>query len=175
MKLLHRFDYHLASWVQSLPVQIRPGLIITSFLGEPAVVLSICLVGFVAAMHNLNRDAQKAFILAVIAYGLNTILKQLLHRRRPHNLKLTTLGIKSYSFPSGHAFGSIIVYGLLAYTAYLYLANHWGVFLAILLGVLIFFIGISRVYLKTHYPSDVIAGWLLGGLSLYLVVYLTYL
>lgn len=174
MKLLHRFDYKLASWVQQLPKQCTALLRLASLLGEPAVVLSIGLAGFFVARNSGNPDTQKVFILAIGAYGLNTALKQLLHRRRPHNLKMTTLGIKSYSFPSGHAFGSIIFYGLLAYCAHLYLTDPWGALTTLVLATLIFFIGISRIYLKTHYPSDVVAGWLLGGLSLYLVLYLTY-
>lgn len=174
MNLLHRLDYNLAKPVQKLPKSYKPALSLISFSGEPVVVLGTAAIGFMTAFNRGDIAVQKAFVLCGLAYGLNTMLKQSLRRRRPHNLRMTTLGIKSYSFPSGHAFGAMIFYGLLAYLAFTGLRQPLGAISAVMLGLLIFLIGLSRVYLKTHYPSDVIAGWLLGGLSLLVIIYLLF-
>jgi membrane-associated phospholipid phosphatase len=86
-----------------------------STIGEPAVVILIGLAGFLSALQYGHRHVQLAFIYAGIAFGLNTLIKLLLRRRRPYGLVVETLGVRSYSFPSGHAFGTMIFYGLFAY------------------------------------------------------------
>jgi hypothetical protein len=68
-------------------------------------------------------------------------------------------GEHGFSFPSGHAMGSIVFYGLLA----LWTEKRW---LRWALGATIFFIGLSRNYLGVHYPHDVLAGWILGMIYL---------
>jgi len=174
MDSLRRFDIGLAKFIQGLSTAWQPVMAGISFLGEPVVVLTIGFVGFVAALQREQSDIEKAFFFAAIAYGINTALKMVLHRRRPHDLLVTTLGFRSYSFPSGHAFGTIIFYGLYAYLDYIYLSQPYNWLIAALLGVLIAFVGISRVYLKAHYPSDVTGGWLLGGLSLFIIIKLVF-
>jgi membrane-associated phospholipid phosphatase len=174
MNLLHQVDYLLANLVQKLPRTIKPVMSAISFSGEPIIVLAFSVVGYAVAFNRGDADIETAFIFCALAYGINTLLKQVLRRRRPHNLRMTTLGIKSYSFPSGHAFGAMIFYGFLAYLANAQLNHPAGALIALVLIILIGLIGISRVYLKTHYPTDVIAGWILGWLSLYIIVSLVF-
>ena len=171
---LRRFDYRLTTLIQAWSKSWRPVLAGVSFLGLPSVVLAIGLAGFLAAGVSRQPQTQRAFFLGGIAYGVNTILKLLLRRQRPHNLNITTLGVRSYSFPSGHAFGTVIFYGLLAYLDYTILAKPWSWLVAGSLGLLVFFIGLSRVYLRAHYPSDVVGGWLLGFISLLIIIQLAF-
>jgi membrane-associated phospholipid phosphatase len=170
MSILSKFDQNLTDFIRGWPGGLRPLMSAATFLGEPLVASAMWLVGYLTALHKGQPDIGYAFLWAAVAFAVNTGLKLVLRRVRPHNLTITTLGIKSYSFPSGHAFGAIIFYGLFSYLSLKYLAQPWNVLIASLLGVLIVFIGISRVYLGAHYPSDVAAGWLLGGISLTLVV-----
>lgn len=126
-----------------------------------------------AAVHN-QGDIEWAFIWAGVAYGINTLIKQITRRHRPHNRRVSMLGIKSYSFPSGHAFGSLTFYGLYAYLDYRYLPFPLNLAIAAGLTILVILVGTSRVRLGTHYPSDVVGGWLLGLISLGLIIGLVF-
>jgi membrane-associated phospholipid phosphatase len=111
----------------------------------------------------------RVLVYAVVAFIVNNLVKLLLHRSRPHGLVIKNLGVKSYSFPSGHAFGTVIFYGEFAILAVKYWGHPLNLITAGIIWALIFMIGISRVYLGAHYPSDVLAGWLLGGISLVVI------
>lgn len=174
MSLVSRFDRKFDKLIHKLPDFFRPIMSGATFLGEPTVVGPIALVGFVSALQKGQPNVERAFIYATIAYAISTILKLVLRRRRPHNLDVKTLGVKSYSFPSGHAFGTLIYYGLFAYWDYHYLNSPWNILITAFLSTIILLVGVSRVYLDKHYPSDVLAGWILGGISLVLVINLAF-
>lgn len=174
METLRRFDHGLTKFIQSRPTSWQPVMAGLSFLGHPLAISLFGAVGFISAAQRGQTAIARAFVYAALAYGVNTLLKLLLHRRRPHDLQVTTLGVSSYSFPSGHAFGAVIFYGLFSYLDYRYLAQPYNALLVILLWLLILLIGISRVYLRAHYPSDVIGGWLLGSLSLLIIIGLVF-
>ncbi|MBI1257242.1 MAG: phosphatase PAP2 family protein [Chloroflexi bacterium] len=131
------------------------------------VVLIITLIVAIYYLYK-RRWIQLGIWLIAIAGGeiLNLILKTLIDRPRPFYADPFVQEIYS-SFPSGHAMLSVILYGMLAYFVALALQNQrlriLVVFLAVLMSVLI---GISRLYLGVHYLSDVIAGYLAGGISL---------
>ena len=97
---------------------------------------------------------------------LNGALKLLFHRERPPDAAefLTHL---SWSFPSGHAMGSLVGYGMVAYLLVLS-ARRTSVRIGIVLGavLLILAIGVSRLYLGVHYMSDVMGGYAAGTLWL---------
>ena len=84
----------------------------------------------------------------------------------PHpQLRIQLISKKSISFPRGHALGSLVLYGFLAYL----LATHYRkLALAIygLTAILIISIGLSRLYLGSHWPTDIIAGYGTGFLGL---------
>jgi membrane-associated phospholipid phosphatase len=174
MESLRRFDYKITLAVQSWPGWWRPIMAGVSFLGEPIVALAIGFSGFVSAAARDQTEVQRAFVYATVAFALSTLLKLSLRRRRPLGLDVRTLGVRSYSFPSGHAFGTVIFYGLFSYLDFKYLSHPWNITIAILIWPLVILIGLSRVYLKFHYPSDVAAGWLLGLISLVAVIELAF-
>jgi membrane-associated phospholipid phosphatase len=97
---------------------------------------------------------------------LNQLLKELFARSRP-TLPDPLLIEAGYSFPSGHAMSSLIVYGVLAYFAVLTLPN-WETRAVVILwaALLVLLIGFSRMYLGVHYFSDVVAGYAAGGVWL---------
>ncbi|MEG1990419.1 MAG: phosphatase PAP2 family protein [Clostridia bacterium] len=101
--------------------------------------------------------------------SLNYILKIIFTRQRPINLMLVKEA--GYSFPSGHAMTSIAFYGLLIYFSNKYMKNKYiKNIIKFVLTLLIILIGFSRLYLGVHYPSDVIAGFILGYIYLKLFI-----
>jgi membrane protein DedA with SNARE-associated domain/membrane-associated phospholipid phosphatase len=97
---------------------------------------------------------------------LNRLLKGLFERPRPH-FEHPLLVESSFSFPSGHAMESFVVYGMLAYFAVLAFRT-WESRVAVVFGaaLLVVLIGFSRMYLGVHYFSDVLAGYAAGGVWL---------
>jgi undecaprenyl-diphosphatase len=165
-----RFDKSAATLIRMLPAWVHPLMELFTLIGQPVVVLSVAtLVAIMSFIKGAERVAV-AVCLGFVAFGINTLFKNTVHRTRPDTLYAHNMHIKSYSFPSGHAFGGMFFYGLLAYLALQYLPQPWNVITAVALAILILLIGVSRVYLGAHFPSDIVAGWLFGGLCLVLVI-----
>lgn len=96
---------------------------------------------------------------------LNYVLKNLFERARPDAFQLVAAG--GYSFPSGHAMVSLCFYGMVAFLLARTIPSwRWRYFLVIVTVFLIILIGISRIYLGVHYPSDVVAGYTGGTMWL---------
>jgi len=144
---------------------------LVSFLGAPVtdtIVVVICLGAFL-----LKGKYRFAALLLGTMLGeviLDLILKEAYARVRPEayfNYPLPT----SFSFPSGHALGSMCLYGCLCWLLKLSGAEKWKV-ATFGAGALLFvlLIGISRIYLGVHYPTDIIAGYLAGAIWLTTVI-----
>lgn len=132
-------------------------------LGSIAV-LTILVVA-VAAHLFLSRKPRTAWFLLFAVVGgtiLSTVLKSLFDRPRP-DLEAVAR-VFTASFPSGHAAISAVVYltlgALLAEITPSWPLKAFYISVAIFLTLII---GLSRVYLGVHYPTDVIAGWSLGA------------
>lgn len=110
-----------------------------------------------------KHKAESFLFFIVLAMGLilNNLIKILVQRPRPD---LSPIFIEqTFSFPSGHAMNSFIFYALLAYLIFHFTKNKKLAFIISVISIiLIVLIGISRIYLGVHYPSDVIAGFIAG-------------
>lgn len=125
------------------------------------------VVGSAAIFYALRFRLEALFILLTGSSTLlNAIVKRLIKRPRPDQKMVTVVRvINEPSFPSGHVMHYTNFYGLLIYL----LATNWrsGKLRNTLIAIctaLIACIGPSRIYLGAHWPSDVIAGYLYGGL-----------
>jgi membrane-associated phospholipid phosphatase len=89
------------------------------------------------------------------------ILKLIFHRDRPVSPLLRAA--KGFSFPSGHALMGVTFYGLLIVMVWQIVQQPWLKWtLSVFLVLLILAIGLSRIYLRVHYASDVLAGFSVG-------------
>lgn len=169
--LLSTFDTTISRSVQSLPDGLYGLMYTVSFIGQPIFTLVIILaVAIFSAALQQYRLLVAAFVAAA-TFGANSVLKELFHRPRPDTEYARGMILETYSFPSGHAASSVVVFGLLAYIAYHLLPQPFGGIVAGLLILLILLIGISRIYLGAHYPSDVLAGWLVGSIGLAIIIW----
>jgi undecaprenyl-diphosphatase len=104
--------------------------------------------------------------IALSSVILMALLKFTFERARPNNPVILATG---YSFPSGHALMSVTFYGLIIYIAsQKFKTSFPKIIIALFFIILILVIGISRVYLRVHYASDVIAGYCVGFMWLIL-------
>lgn len=98
------------------------------------------------------------FLIAMIGCGqINLISKSLLHRVRPNLWEYP--GHTDFSFPSGHAMASM---GLVAVLVILTWQTRWSKWVLLLGGAFVVAIGWTRLYIGVHYPSDILAGWMLA-------------
>ncbi len=93
------------------------------------------------------------------AAGINVLTKLIFHRVRPH-LWPSLTPEKDYSFPSGHAMISLAVMVSLLLLAW---PTRWRWPVLLAGGLFVLLVGLSRLYLGVHYPTDVLAGWAAGG------------
>jgi membrane-associated phospholipid phosphatase len=158
------FDVRVRSVVHehATPARTEAMRFITAFGAGPVLML-----GWLLATFGLILGGRKhaAVLLAATLGGallLDGTLKMMFHRARPEPFFGYPLP-QSYGFPSGHALFSVCLYGVLAVLAARRARNplvKWAVLVSG--GVVVILIGLSRVYLGVHYPSDVIAGYCAG-------------
>ena len=158
------FDESVLRWMERHQTPLIERLMVeVTMLGTWIVVLSI--VSIAALFLWLTRHKYSATLLLVATaggIGLNNILKVGFSRPRPQVFEWGTTASSS-SFPSGHAMSATVVYMTVAYLAArlqkTHVARHATLAVA---GFLVAIICFSRMYLGVHYPSDVVAGVLVG-------------
>ena len=115
------------------------------------------------AWHLFRHERREACVWAVVGvciYGVKELLKASIARERPA-LWPTLIIEPGYAFPSGHALGTAAFYPLFAWTVFgHWTKRRWYWMLGALLAV--FMVGLGRLYLGLHWPTDVIGGWMIG-------------
>lgn len=171
---VHAADQHLldqiSSGISSGRTRFMKAL---TFLGNHQFLIPANLL----LMAGFWLRKEKGMVWTVLIVALSSLLlklglKELFRRPRPDHPLVE--GITNYSFPSGHALMSVAFYGLLIWMAFRYNrptpARH---FIILILFLLIGLIGYSRLYLRVHYPSDVLAGYCIGTAWLWLCLHFT--
>ena len=138
----------------------------------------ILIVGFVYWSYD-KKLGRKVGLIAIMGLIWNTMIKNIVMRRRPYfdheNINILRIvepeadiydiSAQGFSFPSAHSTNSVTVFGSLAVN----LRKRWLTVIAIIIPLMT---GISRFVVGAHYPTDVMAGWLLGLTSVVLVTIL---
>jgi undecaprenyl-diphosphatase len=158
------FDEAALRWIKDYhsPALDAAMLEITALGTGTVVIMIVCVSGL---FLSLTRHKYSALLLLVATVGgmlLDTVLKLRFDRPRPSVFTWGTQVAMS-SFPSGHAMSATIVYSTVAYLAARLQKRLWARWVTMLLAaVIIVMIAISRIYLGVHYPSDVLAGAIVG-------------
>ncbi len=150
--VINLFFQNLGNWLKS-PMELF------SFLGTELFFLVV-----IPAIYWCWNTALgiRIGLLLMISASLNSALKLVLHQPRPYWYDPIVKGLaeeSSFGIPSGHAQNALAVWGGIA--SWLKRPWAWGVAILVIL-----LIGLSRLYLGVHFPTDVLAGWLFGGLIL---------
>lgn len=158
------FDDAVMHWIANHqnPV-VQSAMLEITALGTGTVV---AMIVFIAGLFLwLNQHKHSAILLIVATLGgmlLDNLLKIGFDRPRPQIFKWGTYAVSS-SFPSGHAMSSVIVYGTVAYLAARLQKNVASrVATMVFAALIIVLICSSRLYLGVHFPSDVLAGLIIG-------------
>jgi membrane-associated phospholipid phosphatase len=133
-------------------------------LGSTGAVIAIAVISFAFAMAiGPWRHGLIAALTITLASIANSALKIAIGRERPELLDPLIVE-RGFSFPSGHSALGMVAYGILAVlVGRSRLPRPWRTAFVVVLGMLVALIGISRIWLGVHYPTDVIAGWAAGG------------
>ncbi len=132
-----------------------------------AFVIPAIIVAFLWGL-GLHWEAIAALIAAISSTVVGGVIKGLIQRPRPTaNLVHVFRILNSYSFPSGHVLFYVVFFGFLFFLAFVLLKPSLvRSALLVLFGIMIVFIGASRIYLGQHWASDVLGAYLLGSLAL---------
>lgn len=130
------------------------------------IAMLVLITGSIVGFHLITQRHRAAgFIILAVGGGLllSTLLKSLFDRPRPQLVPHLSHVISS-SFPSGHSMMAAVVYLTLgSLLAGLTTSKRLRVYYLSLSVIITMLVGISRVYMGVHYPTDVLAGWTAGG------------
>ena len=160
---MYRFavDFLRSDW-------LTPIMEFFTFVGSAYVIIGICVLSLL-----FIKDKKIGLIIcgnAAMITIINQLMKRIVQRPRPSGSYLL-VNESGYSFPSGHSMVSMAFYSLLIYLIYRSNLNKKiKITLSVILVITIIMIGLSRIYLGAHYASDVIAGFSISLVYLYIII-----
>lgn len=151
---------------QALHASVPPAALtlfaILTHLGDTATLTVLCIIIALALVARGQRGLALGWVVALAGNGLlNRTLKQGFGRLRPLD-QAGPVWENGFSFPSGHSSGAVVTCGMLAYIALRLLPRHWQLPAMLVAPTIAFTVGTSRVVLRVHFASDVIAGFASG-------------
>jgi undecaprenyl-diphosphatase len=157
-----RLDHAADAWIHAHATPF--GFVVfqkISELGSPTTMLVLCVIGSGLLLRYRRTPMLILWIAAFAGSGiLGRVVKVAVQRGRP-TFGIDFLTDASYSFPSGHSAGSFIGIAMTVFVirTYKLVSTKWLVAISVLGTVFVILVGVSRVYLGVHYPSDVIGGY----------------
>ena len=142
---------------------LTPIMKVITYMGNWQTITMICLFLLIIKKTRITYGVPLS-IGALFVSLANKGIKAIVMRPRP-DAEMFLIEQGGWSFPSGHAITSMFFFGMLIWLIRRNITNHRTAnVLTVLLAIPMILIGISRVYLGVHYPTDVLAGWCLGVL-----------
>ncbi len=156
------FDTAVREWFYSIRspwlTEVVKGI---TFMGNTKTIIALCIV-FLIIPKLTRKFGLPIAAAAIVGAGINKIIKHVMMRPRP-DVSLHLIEQGGWSFPSGHSISGLLMYGLLAWLIRRYVKDKRIANIAtVLLTLLWIGVGLSRIYLGVHYPTDVLGGWTLG-------------
>jgi undecaprenyl-diphosphatase len=155
------FDGRVERWAVDAPRAVHDTAAAVTWLGSWLTLLPIALAVAIAE-RALRKTPWPLALLPLVALGgailLYNVGKAVTNRPRPPASLIT-----SSAFPSGHATASVAVWGAIALVVGLGRSDRAKVLLLVAAKLIALAVGVSRVILGVHWPTDVIAGWALGA------------
>lgn len=136
---------------------------ITDLAATRAILLTAAIVALALLALRHRRGALSVLLAVALTQAVVQVLKELVERGRPPD-SIASADPAGYSFPSAHSASAMAVYGLLALVAARHVRGWVGATVCCAAAAIVAGVGLTRVYLGAHYPSDVVAGWLVGAL-----------
>jgi membrane-associated phospholipid phosphatase len=161
-------DYKTGSWLYAQMTTTSVALFGSiSDLGDIALIFPVTFGLLIYFVWRRNWRIMAGLVSSICGGGaINYLLKILFQRPQIDLLKAKTQAV-DFGFPSGHTVMSILFYGFLAFTL---IANtdsrKWRWIIGLSAGMIVFLIGISRLLIGAHIPTDVLGGWVLGAIWL---------
>jgi len=154
MDAIYQFGIHLIQSIQTLSPALDGIMNGFTFLGR--IEFYLAFIPFIYWSMD-RRIGVRTLLILIYTDFISTSFKLLLHEPRPYWFGgVKQMGMEtSYGIPSSHASDSLAVGGYLSK----HVKQNWG---RIVIGVVIFFVAFSRLYLAVHFPQDVLFGWLIG-------------
>ncbi|MDO8522208.1 MAG: phosphatase PAP2 family protein [bacterium] len=174
MNFISAFDLHIEQALYAIrdpsPVQFFTWV---TELASTTTVLGITSIIIIILAYRKRWALVAGLCTTTLGSGaVAFILKDIVARPRP-GAPLYAFVETSYSFPSGHATFSVAMYGFVLWLLYDTIPVAWRYVAIVAVTIVVFAVGFSRLYLGVHYPSDVIAGYILGGLFVLLGIKVT--
>jgi undecaprenyl-diphosphatase len=165
LKGIDGFFIHL---IKSLPHSFKPVMELFSNIASVPVMSAAIVISLLTLGIMKKWKFFWTFLAGLSAMPLYAVLKLLTKRSRPNGV-VVDFGFSNDSFPSGHSASSLIVLFMIAYIVDKNLNKTWSRIVAGVVGFLVVAIGVSRIYLGFHFPTDVLGGWLVA-LFVFLIV-----
>lgn len=159
------FDAAISSWFLHHHTPLLDRLMegVSALTDGPENTLWAALIALVLLACRRWQESGAFFFGIAAGSSLSPVIKPLVKRARP--LPYGQMH-PTYSFPSGHSLSSMVFFGLLAWVGgRLEPKLRW--FYYVLAGGMILWVGLSRVYLGAHWPTDVLGGYVIGLLFLW--------
>ena len=171
------FDSNVFACLQTIrSASMTHVMMVATFLGS-RYFLFPCYTVLVVYYLFFRKKLWFAVAIALTGFLGNQLLffmQDVLHRQRPANPLIDY--INGYSYPSGHSFASFTFAGLLSYLIWKKsFKTKWKITVAVISFVIAAIIAISRIYLRVHYPTDVLGGFYLSMIWLIPCLWILYL